>query len=329
MINTQTLKTHYDLRTIVEQDLGPAPIHSARANLYKCPFHKEKKGHSLAVWADGYKCFGTCNLAGDLFDWLMSYRQHSFSEAIAALKAPVSTSILSPKPLTAGVLEPPPNAWQVSAQKVVEIAEDILWATEGESALTYLQERGLSNHTIRNARLGYVPGDFRQWLNIDGLKVPCGITIPWFASDALWAVKVRRAYGEPKYVQIAGGSSHGLYNADKLSENSIALFCEGEFDALLAQQEAGKLVSTVTLGSVANRLSFRWLSQLTSLRGIYVAYDSDSAGRRGAETLLHVSPRFHDLSLPYAKDISDYYLNGSDVYAWIANSIATRQGDSA
>jgi len=107
--------------------------------------------------------------------------------------------------------------------------------------------------------------------------------IPWLAADALWAVKVRRAYGEPKYVQIAGGSSHGLYNADGLHRSNIALFCEGEFDALLVQQEAGGLVSPVTLGSATARLTTRWYGELVGHRTILVAYDRDEAVRRGTE----------------------------------------------
>ena len=56
LVDTKALKERHDLRRIVEQDLGPAPARSRRASLWKCPFHGERKGYSLAVWADGY-CF--------------------------------------------------------------------------------------------------------------------------------------------------------------------------------------------------------------------------------------------------------------------------------
>ena len=157
------------------------------------------------------------------------------------------------------------------------------------------------------------------------MNVPCGITIPWLAADALWAVKVRRAYGEPKYVQIAGGSSHGLYNADRLHANQVALFCEGEFDALLLEQEAGCLVSPVTLGSAATRLTARWHGELVGHRTILVAYDRDEAGRRGTERLLKLSPRFKSLALPDSKDITDFYLGGGDLYTWIAAALPELQ----
>jgi hypothetical protein len=37
---------------------------------------------------------------------------------------------------------------------------------------------------------------------IEGLDVPRSSTIPWFAVNVLWAVKVRRAHSIPKYRQI-------------------------------------------------------------------------------------------------------------------------------
>jgi len=173
--------------------------------------------------------------------------------------------------------------------------------------------------------LGYIPRDYWDYREIEGLKVPCGITIPWFAYDALWAVKVRRASGEQRYIQIAGGSSHGLYNADSLVGKSSVVFCEGEFDTLILQQEAGKLISSVTLGSATNRLSVRWLSELVSHQHIFVAYDSDTAGKRGTERLLKTSARFQPLSLPDGKDINEYYLHGGDVYSWIQETIQEKK----
>ena len=327
-MDTKTLKRQIDLRTLVEQDLGQPAIRSGRAHLYKCPFHNEQKGFSLAVWPDGYRCFGKCDTSGDAFDWLMQFRQLPFADARSVLDSghtPITTQPMQYKPITT---EPPDQVWQIKARKVVELAENILWSSEGEPALTYLLNRGLTSRTIRLAQLGYIPGNYSQWKDLQGLKVPCGITIPWFTNDALWAVKVRRSVGEQRYVQIAGGSSYGLYNADTLSNNHIAVFCEGEFDTLILQQEAGQLISPVTLGSATNRLSVRWLQELVSHEQILVAYDNDVAGRRGTERLLKTSPRFMKLCLPNGKDINDFYLDGGDVYGWILSSIGMMQNST-
>jgi DNA primase len=319
MIDTRALKARYDLRVVVEQDLGPAPVRSRRASLWKCPFHGERKGYSLVVWSDGYRCFGKCQTSGDLFDWLKHYRKLSFQEAVMALgEAPRHVPGITARQPTPPV-GPPPVEWQGAAWHVVEQAEDALWSGRGEQALTYLLEaRGLETKTIREARLGVVPGGYRQWRTVAGLNVPCGITIPWITGETLWAVKVRRAAGQPKYAQIAGGSSSGLYRGDALTEAKAVLFCEGEFDALLAHQEAEWLISAVTLGSASKTLYDRWAIDLVSVPIILVAYDADRAGMKGAARLQMVSDRVHTIRVPEGKDITDYHLMGGDVYTWLA-----------
>jgi DNA primase len=321
VIDTKRIKETHDLRRIVEQDLGQPPIRSGQAHLYKCPFHNERNGYSLAVWQDGYRCFGKCDVAGDLFDWLMRFRQLTFPEALSVLDSPLADGRPAPQDTCPFSSEPPPAEWQAAARQVVDMAEETLWSSQGEAALNYLLGRGLNASAIREARLGYVPGGPYDWRERAGLRVPCGILIPWFANGALWAVKVRRASGMPKYLQIAGGSSHGLYNADSLDNNSTALFCEGEFDALLVHEEAGDLVSAVTLGSAAARLTARWYCQLARHRTILVSYDRDPAGERGTQRLLCLSARFRSLPVPYGKDISDFHLNGGDIYSWIAAAL--------
>jgi DNA primase len=146
-------------------------------------------------------------------------------------------------------------------------------------------------------------------------------------------VKVRRAYGTPKYQQIKGGNVNGLYGASQLAEREVAIFCEGEFDALLARQEAGELTAAVTLSSATAILSSRWYAELTHCHTILVAYDRDTAGEKGANRLLSLSPRFHTIQIPHGKDISDFFLHGGDLYGWLDTCIAfltklTKEGNA-
>ncbi len=69
--------------------------------------------------------------------------------------------------------------------------------------------RGLSEAIIAAAQLGYIPGKPTEWKEVDGLKVPCGIAIPWYADGALWGIKVRRAAGEQRYQQVSDGNIRG------------------------------------------------------------------------------------------------------------------------
>jgi DNA primase len=324
MVDTQYLKDNCDLRRLVEQDLGPAPLRGGRAYLWKCPFHNEQKGFSLAVWANGYRCFGACDTSGDALDWLTHYRRLSFVEALHILGERIEDIPAVERKYLKSPTEPPEWDWQHRAERIVSHAEETLWSEAGEPALHYLTGRGLTTRTIRAARLGYIPGDFREWRTLEGLEVPCGITIPWFAADALWAVKVRRAYGTPKYQQIKGGNTNGLYGADTLADHPVALFCEGEFDTLLARQETGELTAVVTLSSATATLSSRWYAELTHCHTVLVAYDHDSAGEKGAKRLLALSPRFRSVEIPHGKDITEFYLGGGDIYTWIEKELGER-----
>lgn len=328
MVDTRVLKARVDLRRIVEQDLGPAPLRGGQALLWRCPFHQERKGYSLAVWADGFRCFGKCQVSGDVFDWLERYRGLSFQEALEALGEMPRTALARPVDRPMAPAEPPPGEWQVAARQVVEEAEETLWSVRGEQALDYLTGRGLAGETIRAAHLGVVPGGYRQWRTIAGLSVPCGITIPWMTGETLWAVKVRRAAGQPKYAQIAGGSSSGLYRGDALPGAKAVLFCEGEFDALIAHQEAEPLVTAVSLGSAGNGLSDRWIGDLVMVPLILVAYDVDQAGAQGAARLQALSRRVHVIRVPYGKDITEFHLQGGEVFTWLAHELRRVRQDA-
>ena len=332
VIDVQQIKASVDLRRIVAQDLGPAPRHSTHTLSWKCPFHHEQHGFSLVVWPDGFRCFGACQASGDVLTWLQRFRGLTFSESLRLLGAPALQAQPPRQPAAAQAAlppaEPPSEEWQHQAREVVDLAEQILWSDAGDSARAWLRKRGLGARVVQEARLGLIPGDYRAWKPLAGLQVPCGILIPWFAAGQLWAVKVRRAAGQPKYVQIAGGSPHGLYGADWLPSHDIAVFCEGEFDALLLRQEARPFVAPVTLGSAAAQLSARWMGELLDYERLFIAYDNDVAGQRAAERLLRLSPRFCPLPVPDGKDITDFHLRGGSIRDWIRAAIYRQGGCS-
>lgn len=323
MDDLKLLKEQHDLRLIVEADLGPAHCRGGKALLWRCPFHNEHKGYSLAVWEDGWRCFGACGAKGDVLDWLQRYRGLSFTEACEYLGADHPSErkrcICRSEPAArfAREAEPLGSGWQEDAKKIVDGAENALWSPDSERALRYLKKRGLTEETILRARLGYIPGRPWEWLRLGNLTVPCGISIPWFVGQELWAVKVRRAAGLPKYTQIAGGSAQGLYNAAALEGYETVLFVEGEFDALLAEQECGGLVGVATLGSAAGTLNAHWLPLLLHCKTILVAYDADEAGMKGAARLQALTKRARVIQVPWGKDITEFVLKGGSVQQWL------------
>ena len=74
--------------------------------------------------------------------------------------------------------EPPDSDWRSRAEEVVKQAEANLWSEQGKPALHYLKvKRGLTENTILKARLGYIPGGYRDWKTINGLDWPCPVVL--------------------------------------------------------------------------------------------------------------------------------------------------------
>jgi hypothetical protein len=157
---------------------------------------------------------------------------------------------------------------------------------------------------------------------LSGLWVPRGIVVPCLAAGQTWYLKVRRATGQAKYSQVAGGQI-ALFGADTVTSHNTVVVTEGEFDAMLLHQEAGDLVGVVTLGSASSRLPDAWVPHLLGVQRLLVAYDTDFAGAKGAAMWESVSPRAQRLVPLAGKDVTDFYLAGGDLRTWVQFALAT------
>lgn len=315
MIDVDAVKRSVDCRQMVERDLGKPKSRTQDYSTFKCPFHQERKGFSLVVYADYWRCFGKCGMGGDVINWVMRYHRLSFQLACDWLAVgdvpqtgePVSHPDPGPQPRS----EPPDVAWQKVARSIAAEAKERLWGREGTRALHYLTiGRGLSEMIIEAACLGYIPGRSTEWQEIDGLKVPCGIAIPWYADGAIWGIKVRRALGEQRYQQVSGGNLKGcLYLADQIQPGLPLVIAEGEFDALTAWQLGWGKVSVASIGSASNQLiNLRWYGKLLAAPQLLVCMDSDKAGERAALEIATLSRAVTRVQVPMGKDMNEFYL---------------------
>jgi DNA primase len=196
----------------------------------------------------------------------------------------------------------------------------MLWSDVGERARRWLMEvRGLREETIRQARLGYVPGGFSEWQTMAGLSVPCGVLIPWLIDGDVWGLKVRRSTGKPKYQQVAGGKlAQGLYRVDQVESWHTVLIVEGEFDALVVAQTS-RLVVPVALGSASNTLRAHWMGRLVCCPAIYARMDKDDSGQNAVRRLQAISERVRGVQVPDPhKDLNDYWLADGDGFRqWV------------
>ncbi|MGE5756062.1 MAG: hypothetical protein ACM35G_10165, partial [Planctomycetaceae bacterium] len=166
------------------------------------------------------------------------------------------------------------------ALALVVDAERRLWTAEGADALASLHGRGLTDATIRAARLGLTPP-----LDLPGR--PRGIVVPWRDGDRLTLVKLRQPEGlKPKYREVFRDPDRppGLYPGRHVIRVGRPLvITEGEFDCLLISQELADLAAVVTLGSASARPGPGILGPMLVAAPWYIATDADGTGDRAAE----------------------------------------------
>jgi len=172
------------------------------------------------------------------------------------------------------------------ALNLVEDAAARLWTPEGSAALDYLRGRGLTEATIRAARLGWTPRA------IGAPWKPPGVLIPWFDGDRLKLVKIRppdewrarfpKERRPPKYVE-AHRDRPTLFPAPSVVRIGKPLVvCEGELDCCLLAQALGDLAAVVTLGSASARPEAAILGRMLAAAPWFIATDADDAGDKAA-----------------------------------------------
>jgi DNA primase len=326
MIDVDQIKQNIDCRALIEHDLGKPKYRTRNYSTYKCPLHNEQKGYSLVVYPDRWQCFGKCSQGGDVISWLMEYHKLSFQEACKHLSSGELLQLERPhrswQPKILPLSEPPDAEWRTRADGIVKQARENLWSEQGLRALEYLkQARGLTEKIILDAKLGYIPGHYREWRTIGGLTVPCGITIPWYADQMLWGIKVRRATGQQRYQQVSGGNIKGcLYLADTIKPGIPLMLTEGEFDALIVRQVANELVSVASIGSATNkRINSRWFPKFITVPSILVRMDEDNAGQGAVAQISNLSQAVTCIQVPQGKDVNEFYFiaGHATVTIWI------------
>lgn len=302
-----------DLNELIEDDLGKPVRKSERWLMWHCPFHADRVA-SFAVRADGthWFCFG-CRKGGDAAGWLKEYRKMTVRDPISR----------RPKPPAPPVVHPPPNEpWQARAKLYIQHWEKMLWSERGKDARRYLNERGLNDDTLRKFHIGYNPSHFFEGGHLWGLPservfLSAGVIIPWIVDGTVWKVNVRRFGQDPKYLQLRG-SQPALFGAENLAGKANLCIVEGEFDAMLLDQEAGDLVGVGTFGSASVReIDYRWISRLLGSQRILIVGDRDQAGRDLMTALSGFSHRFRCAQVPSGKDVTEYWQIGKDLRDWI------------
>jgi hypothetical protein len=297
-----------DLAAVATRLLGPAPGRRGergRRLWWPCPFHEDRNpSFCVEPGKPWWRCYG-CDAKGDAVSLARRLNPAmTFPEAVSFLTGNTAVGEKpTPRP-HAGARPSTPTTCPECASMgmtgaeglaLVAEAEQKLWGPDGKEALAYLHGRGLSDKTIRAARLGWTPRI--QARAKDGRPYPAGgIVIPWFDTGRrglvdsgcdLALIKVRRPEGvRPKYAEVFRDRLRPptVYPSPGVIQPGRPLVVvEGEFDALLLAQELELLAAVVTAGSASTRADVGIFLRALSASPWCIATDNDEAGDRAAE----------------------------------------------
>ena len=172
-------------------------------------------------------------------------------------------------------------------------------AKDDEALNILLKTRGITLDTVKRFKIGFDMID--RYL------------IPVFDEEGQ-CINVRRYNPLVKEMKMMSyGKGYGsayIYPVNVLNENDTIMICEGEMDALIANQLG---VPAVTLTGGANS-TLEPFKHMFKGKSVYVCYDVDEAGKRGAkkvvEALKDVVKSIKVINLPITEipngDLTDY-----------------------
>lgn len=275
----------YALTDVVEELLGhPVPERSQNA-MVKCPFHGDEHA-SMSIDLDRglWVCFG-CGEKGGLnrLSRMLDKEVNEGEVLIRSLNVALDRGYESPPDFT-------DLAHNLHAQAMLH---------KPLALVKYFLDRRLHGSVMTKFTIGWDPGHQR-------------IAMPYFEDEVAVAIKYRYADGAKG--NEAGGKRY-IYNVNDIRSGAqAAILCEGESDVHATYSQALKEDLNIVVvgfpGASASRanwelyaLEFLWVEK------VYVAYDADEAGDKGAEIPLAVlGDKAVRVRPTKGKDMTDHFL---------------------
>lgn len=155
MINSpvQKIKESLSIEEIVSSYIK---LEKSGANFKaKCPFHNEKTPSFFVSPARGsYYCFG-CNASGDIFTFVQEFEGLDFRGALKLLANKAGVQLENFNPKEEGEKE---KLYRVMEEATKSFEKNI---EKNEEVISYLKTRGLTDESIKNFRVGYIPEEWR------------------------------------------------------------------------------------------------------------------------------------------------------------------------
>lgn len=348
MNEVEEVKQRTDIVDLISQYVV---LKKAGAN-YKgvCPFHQEKTPSMMVspqkqIW----KCFG-CGKGGDQFAFIMEAEHLEFGDALRMLAAKVGVT-LQPRTQadhrSAGDKE---RLYRINMLASRVFQKLLLESSQGKEALDYLKKRTVTEQTIKEFGIGFVPNNFdlKSTMLKHGViltelsragspeRFYSRIMFPIFDVLGNVIAFTGRTLGDlqPKYLNSPEtdlfNKSRVIYGLNfakaAIKEHDYVVLVEGQMD-VVALHQGGVKQTVASSGTAITERQIQILSKYTN--NFILAFDSDTAGQTTTKKVIELllkndlAGKVIDFS-PY-KDAGELF-EKADLNAWKKATKASIEG---
>jgi 5S rRNA maturation endonuclease (ribonuclease M5) len=174
---------------------------------------------------------------------------------------------------------------------------------ENPEAMDYVLSRGINRESIGKFKIGFYQNNGKKWL-----------TIPHYQGEELVNIKFRSLPPAEKTFKRIPNCKSILFNFDSINGHKDAYICEGELDTISLVQQGMENAIGTTNGS--GSFDPEWVDQLKDLEKIYIVYDADDAGQKGARSLAKRLGynRCYNIELPTDQDVNAFFSGDNDIF---------------
>ena len=310
-----------------------------------CPFHNEKTpSFTVSRNRQMFYCFG-CQEGGNVITFIRKLEGKTFPETLEFLAERVGIELPSVDEETEHAQREKRQLHNLNQLAIDFFRQNLTEPRIGGHAMSYLKQRGISENTINDFQLGFVPSGFRQLAQYAFRKgftqkqlVEAGLVkedyrgiTDRFRNRIIFPILDERnrpvAFGgrgivekvRPKYLNSANTTIYDkskiLYNLQNARKSihltGKVLLVEGYFD-VITLHDAGLTNVVASLGTSFSQRHALLLKRFT--KEVLIIYDGDSAGMRaatrGLNTLVKEGLQVKVALLPNGEDPDSLVRNG-------------------
>lgn len=285
------------------RELGIVYKMSSGQIVIDCPYC----GKDHHTYIDPQKKVYYCHKCGEKGTWYQ-LRQHLDGSSNATTPGSTSAAIVPMSSVK--------KQFRYPSETYISGCSKRLLGPSGTDAINYLHGRKISLDAIHHFHLGLESRDRKEW-----------IVVPYSKNGEPVNIKYRTLPPTDKEFRRWKDGESILFNRDclkALKDDDPVIIAEGETDCLTLYSAGFRNVVATSIG--AGGIKPDWIDDLERFSTIYIAYDSDDAGRKGAKELAMRlgDDRCRNVQLPAGiDDVNDFFVKGGTrerLESFIANA---------